>query len=67
MSDQIAWCVELAIPPGGLDNFIELTAQMVDETAKEPGVLAYQRFVSDDGQTVHAVEQYGCFELFQDT
>jgi quinol monooxygenase YgiN len=73
MSDQIAWCVELAIQPGQLDSFLKLTAEMVNETAKEPGVLAYQRFVSADGQIVHVVERYessetalGHLRTFQD-
>jgi len=62
MSEQIAWCVELLIQPDQLDSFLELTAEMVEETAKEPGVLTYQRFVSDDGLIVHAVERYESFE-----
>jgi quinol monooxygenase YgiN len=57
MSDQIAWCVELAILPGQHDSFLKLTAEMVNETAKEPGVLSYQRFVTAE-QIVHAVERY---------
>ena len=50
--------VELAVRPGQLDNFVELTREMVEATAEEAGVLAYQRFVGDDGATVHAVERY---------
>jgi quinol monooxygenase YgiN len=48
MSEQIAWCVELAIKPGQLANFRELTEKMVEATANGPGVLIYHRFVSDD-------------------
>lgn len=44
VSEHIGWCVELAIQPGQFDSFIELTREMVAETAAEPGVLAYQRF-----------------------
>jgi quinol monooxygenase YgiN len=58
MGGQIGWCVELAVLPGQLDNFTDLTAEMVGETAKEPGVLAYERFVTADGQTVHVIERY---------
>jgi quinol monooxygenase YgiN len=58
MSEQIAWCVELAVLPGQLDSFLELTSEMVEQTAKEPGVLTYQRFLTADGQTVHAIERY---------
>jgi len=57
MSEQIAWCVELLIQPGQLDSFLELTAEMVEETAKEPGVLTYQRFFSDYPLIIQAVER----------
>ena len=58
MSKQVAWCVELAVQPGQLDSFLKLTAEMVNETAKERGVLTYQRFVTADGRIVHAVERF---------
>ena len=58
MTEQIGWCVELEVQPGRLDSFLVLTAEMVDETAKESGVLTYQRFISDDGMVCHAVERY---------
>jgi quinol monooxygenase YgiN len=58
MSGQIAWCVELAVKPGQLDSFLELTGEMVGSTRNEPGVLSYQRFVGDDGKVVHAYERY---------
>ena len=34
MSEQIAWCVELAIKPGKLPTFQELTKEMVAATAE---------------------------------
>ena len=55
---QISWWVELAIRPGCLDAFETLTGEMVASTRTESGVLAYQRFVSDDRQTVHVHERY---------
>jgi len=58
MSQQIAWCVELAIKPGQLDDFMELTGEMVEFTRSEPGVLSYRRFISDDDAVVHAIESY---------
>jgi quinol monooxygenase YgiN len=58
VSEQISWCVELAVKPGQLDSFLELTGQMVESTRNEFGVLSYQRFVSDDGKVVHAHERY---------
>ena len=41
MTEQIGWWVELEVQPGRLDSFLVLTAEMVDETAKESGVLSY--------------------------
>src|SRR4051812_10184873 len=56
--EEIAWFVKLVILSGHLDSFVTLTADMVEETAKEPGVLAYQRFVTANRNVVHAVERY---------
>ena len=58
MTEQIGWWVDLEVQPGRLDSFLVLTAEMVDETAKESGVLSYQRFISEDGIVCHAVERY---------
>jgi len=58
MQDQISWYVELSIKPSQFENFRALTGEMVESTRREPGVLSYQRFVSDDGKTVHAYERY---------
>jgi hypothetical protein len=41
-----------------LANFEKLTGQMVESTRNETGVLACQRFVSDDRQIVHVYERY---------
>ena len=56
--DQISWCVELAVKPGELDNFRALTNEMVNSTMEEPGVLIYERFLSEDGKVVHLYERY---------
>ena len=58
MGDQISWHVELAVKPGQLENFRALTGEMVESTRAEPGVLSYQRFVSDNGKFVYAYERY---------
>ena len=39
--------------PGCLDEFETLTGEMVASTRAESGVLAYQRFISEDRQTVY--------------
>jgi quinol monooxygenase YgiN len=55
---QISWWVELAVRPSCLDAFETLTGDMVASTRAERGVLAYQRFISDDRQTIHVHELY---------
>lgn len=58
MSDQISWHVELAVKAGELEDFRALTSEMVEFTRAEPGVLIYERFVSEDGKVVHVYERY---------
>jgi quinol monooxygenase YgiN len=58
MDNHVAWQVELAVKPGKLEHFRELTAEMVAATRAEPGVLNYERFVSADGSAVHIHERY---------
>ena len=58
MGDQVSWQVELAVRSGELDKFRALTEEMVESARDEPGVLSYERFVSEDGQVVHVYERY---------
>jgi len=58
MGGEISWHVELRVRPGQLGNFRTLTDEMVAVTRREPGVLSYQRFVTEDGTTIHAYERY---------
>jgi quinol monooxygenase YgiN len=55
---QVSWWVELALRPGCLENFAKLTGEMVASAQAENGVLAYQRFISEDGQTIFVHERY---------
>jgi len=55
---SVSWWVELVIRPGCLDEFETLTGEMVASTQAEIGVLAYQRFISADRQTVYVHERY---------
>ena len=57
-SQQVSWSVELGVRPGQLANLRALTEEMVALSAQEPGTLVYERFVSEDGGTVHARETY---------
>jgi quinol monooxygenase YgiN len=58
MGGEISWHVELRVNPGQLSNFRTLTGEMVVVTRREPGVLSYQRFVSEDGAIIHLYERY---------
>lgn len=58
MSNQISWHVELAVEPSRFDRFQDLTAEMVESTRNEAGVLCFERYVSDDRRVVHIYERY---------
>ena len=58
MDGQISWYVQLAVKPGQIENFKALTRDMVECARGEPGVLSYQRFVSDDNKFIHVYERY---------
>lgn len=58
MESQISWHVELMVKPGQLDDFRTLTSEMVEFAKGEPGVLVYERYISEDGQSVHVYERY---------
>lgn len=55
---EISWRVELSVKPGQLENFKALTGMMVEMSKNELGTLSYQRFVTDDGRSVHLYERY---------
>ena len=57
MGEEIFWHVELRVK-SGQRNFRTLTGEMVAATRREPGVLSYQRFVSEDDTVVHVYERY---------
>jgi quinol monooxygenase YgiN len=58
MSEAVSWVVELAVKPGKLEEFRTLMNEMVESTQTEPGTLAYEWFVSDDGSVVQIYERY---------
>ena len=55
---EISWHAVLTVRPGRLDDFWALNAEMVEAAQGERGVLYYERFASDDGQTIHIYERY---------
>jgi quinol monooxygenase YgiN len=58
MSQHVSWQVELAVKPGQLESFRVLTTEMVESTKSERGVLAYERYVSDDAKSIVVYERY---------
>lgn len=58
MTAEVSWQVELAVKPGKLDDFRALTHDMVESTRAEPGALIFERYISDDGNTVYVYERY---------
>ncbi len=58
MSDEVSWQVELKLKPGYGEPFEGLTKQMVDVARGEAGTVIYERFISDDGETIWVYERY---------
>jgi quinol monooxygenase YgiN len=58
VAEQVSWRVILSVRPDQLTNFKLLTREMVEATRQENGVLSYERFVTDDGRSVHVHERY---------
>jgi quinol monooxygenase YgiN len=56
---QVAWLFELGVQPGRRQDLDALIPEMIEATnASEPGSLAYQFFVNDDGTAMLAYERY---------
>src|SRR5258708_36066659 len=58
MKGHISWVNELAVKDGALETFRELMEEMVSGARNEPGTLAYEWYISQDGGTIHVVETY---------
>jgi len=57
-SQTVSLLVELTIPAGNVDMFNSIAQQMVAGTQTEPGALAYEWYVSSDGQRCRLLETY---------
>lgn len=59
MSKHISWVFELVIKEGQTENLKELMEEMVNATKTlEPGTLAYEWTISEDGKQCHIYERY---------
>lgn len=64
MADDLYWIFTLKVQPGRFPEFRSLVAQIVADSAREPGTLAYQYSVSADENTVHIYERYRDSDAF---
>lgn len=60
--EPVSWHVELAVVDGALQAFAALTAEMVQMSRTESGVLLYERYISSDERTIHVLERYASSE-----
>ena len=58
VAGPISWVVEVVVRPGRIGALRALMEELVAGARAEPGTLAYEWYVSDDGATVHVVERY---------
>jgi quinol monooxygenase YgiN len=58
MSNEVFWLYEVAVRPGHADALRTLMAELIESTRAEPGALAYQWSLSDDGRSAHIYERY---------
>ena len=57
-ADQIHFIIDFAIADGKFDDFSAALKLMTERTAKEPGALAYEWFLSDDQRRCRLMETY---------
>ena len=58
MSNVVSWSIQLSVKEGQMENARELSEEMIVATRNEPGTLAYEWYVSDDGAICHIHEKY---------
>jgi quinol monooxygenase YgiN len=58
MSSEISWLLEVAIHPGQEGNFRGVANDLIASTKSEPGVLAYEWNLNEDGTVCHIYESY---------
>ena len=58
MHDHISWWVELTIRPPDVNAYRDLTREMIEFARTEPGTLIYDRYLDNDGLTIHVFERY---------
>ncbi len=57
--DSIHYLVEFSVKPGKLDQFKEVANWFIEQCeAEEPGTMAYQWYLSEDGAKCYLFEQF---------
>lgn len=58
MRTEIYWLVDCTVKPGKLENFKAAISPLIDATRREPGNLAYDFSMNDDGSQIQIFERY---------
>lgn len=58
MSKAVAWNLQVNLREGLREAFMSLMVEMIESTRAEPGVMAYEWFLSADGSACHLHERY---------
>jgi quinol monooxygenase YgiN len=58
VTKAVSWVIQLTLKQAALAEFQALTREMVTATRSEAGALCYERYISDDGRSVHIYERY---------
>jgi len=64
-SQRIHFLVDLAIHDGRFEDFAATAKLMTDGTAKEPGALEYEWYLSDDRSRCRLLETYANVDAMQ--
>lgn len=55
---EIYWIIHLTVHPGREAAFRRVSGELIESARQEPGCLAYEWSVGEDGRTVHIYERY---------
>lgn len=58
MSEHVIWAIEARIKDGQQAAFDAFVRELIEATRKEPGTLAYEWSIGEDGRSVHVYERY---------
>lgn len=58
MTKNVCFTSEFTVEPEKKDDFLALTKELIAEVEKEPGTLAYEWHVKEDGRSYYVYERY---------